>query len=859
MRRNAVKVCVRTRPTHQFAQDNITIQEDQNLIQITQNHDEDIGGLQNNRQNSFKFKLDHIFHNASQATIYDMFARDTVQSVVDGINGAILTYGQTGSGKTFTMMGDTHSYEHRGIAPRALGQIFHEISSRVEYEYRVSCTYLELYGEKIFDLLKDLSNANQDGEYILTEERDGRGIHVRGLNEVPINNENDALNLLFSGELCKTIAQHKLNRRSNRSHSIFTVYIQQRQKSDLNEKVIHSKLHLVDLAGSERLKKTLDSINGKDTFDEVTKKESMAINQSLTYLEQCVVALARKSSHIPYRQSKLTNILKDTLGANCNTLMIACIWGESSHLEETISTLRLASRMMKVENETSTVETIDSNTLIKKQAKLIKALKQELLMHDALVERTGIGYEPYTPEQQLSIRKVLESYVDSNEIEEEEILFGSIDSYRKVLEVCKQFKKIIIGLKDELKTAKEEVFAAQYSDYSPNRSNGINGRPMTTGSDYHNNTGDYDNHGNYNNFDNTGNGPIYVGEDDNIGLNSGRKGFGLGTAPSDSTPSGPNAETLIFKADSKYNNNSSNFNNNNIGNNNYNNNNQNQNQSKNNGINRHVEFSNTNNYDKGEGSDGSDSPIRKSLVNQSSLSNNNNNSGSSGKGKNLDAFIRTDGAKLYEELTNSKKVLKELKSKNKECVQSVNQAKIQIDELQTQLNEKKSSRIEMLRNSGYKLSSENEIIDEEEFNLMKELKEVKRTYKNRYEQLNKLKLLLNNASEEAEYYRNYFANSFASWSLGNGITPGNNSNNHNYSGKLDINTENDYKSMDKKYSDDFVDQLDDQEAFEKLEMERVVSQDPDSLAFFNAQKTRRAHVTQNGSTIRQIHKNKRLG
>jgi kinesin family member 6/9 len=107
MRRSAVKVCVRTRPTHQFAQDNINIYEDQNLIQITQNQDEEVGGLMNNRQNSFKFKLDHIFHNASQGLIYDMFARDTVQGVVDGINGAILTYGQTGSGKTFTMV----SYE----------------------------------------------------------------------------------------------------------------------------------------------------------------------------------------------------------------------------------------------------------------------------------------------------------------------------------------------------------------------------------------------------------------------------------------------------------------------------------------------------------------------------------------------------------------------------------------------------------------------------------------------------------------------------------------------------------------------------------------------------------------------------
>lgn len=704
-------------------------------------------------------------------------------------------------------MGDTHSYEHRGIAPRALGQLFHEISSRVEYEYRVSCTYLELYGEKIFDLLKDLSNPNQDGEYILTEEKDGRGIHVRGLNEVPIENENDALNLLFSGELCKTIAQHKLNRRSNRSHSIFTIYIQQRQKSDINEKVIHSKLHLVDLAGSERLKKTLDNHSGNNGYDEVTKKESMSINQSLTYLEQCVVALARKSAHIPYRQSKLTNILKDALGSNCNTLMIACIWGEVSHLEETISTLRLASRMMKVENETSLVETIDSTALIKKQAKLIKALKQELLMHDALVERTGIGYEPYTPEQQMAIRKTLEAYVDSNESQEEDVLLNSIDSYRKILEVCKQFKKMVIGLKQELKTAKEEAYAAQYEYPSPGMQGGqgtLGNRPLTHGSDY-NTIGEFDNTGAYD----SGHGPTYVGEDDLS--TAGKTGFGLGTAAADSTPSGANAESLISKGRAS--------------------------QMPKGGVGlsqtmpspstRHVDFSSQKQGDRGE-----ESPIF------------HGNSSKSHKGKSLDDFIRTDGARLHEELLNSKKALKEMKAKNKECSQAVNAAKQQIDTLQEELDLKKAERIALFKSSGFHMSNDNEIIDEDEYNLMKELKEVKRTYKNRYEQLTKLKSVLNSLVEDAENKRNTFANEFAAWSAGFG----GGSNHGNMSG------------IERNTSDDAMpDQLDDQEAFEKLEMERVILQDPDSLAFFNAQKTRRAHVTQNGSTIRQIHKNKRLG
>eukprot|EP01039_Chlorochromonas_danica_P016088 gene16088-18994_t len=262
---------------------------------------------------------------------------------------------------------------------------------------------MEIYNERIYDLLVDVANPEIGSEYTIVEERDGRGRFVRGLTELEVRDEASALNLLFTGGLSRTTATHKLNKRSNRSHSIFTLYLQQRQRSGVSERIVHSKLHLVDLAGSERLKKTMDSVDGT-MGDEVTRKESMAINRSLTYLEQCVVALTRKGqTHIPYRQSKLTNILKDCLGANCNTVMIACIWGEASHLEETVSTLRLASRMNRVVNESTSVESVDPTILLKKQEKLIKALKQELLMHDALVERTGMVYDNYTPEQQQSI------------------------------------------------------------------------------------------------------------------------------------------------------------------------------------------------------------------------------------------------------------------------------------------------------------------------------------------------------------------------------------------------------------------------------------------------------------------------
>ena len=682
------------------------------------------------------------------------------------------------------------------MAPRALSQIFNEVNARVECEYRISCTYLELYGDKIFDLLTDLKETNQGGEFTIAEEKDGRGVFVRGLNEIPVASENEALNLLFSGELARTTAQHKLNRRSNRSHSIFTVYIQQRQKSGINERVTHSKLHLVDLAGSERLKKTMDSVDGPSA-DEITRKESMTINQSLTYLEQCVVALARKSQHVPYRQSKLTVILKDALGANCNTLMIACIWGEVDHLEETVSTLRLASRMMRVQNETSTVQTIDNDALIKKQAKLIKALKQELLMHDALVERAGVGYEPYTPEQQASIRQMLEVYVESNEVEEEDTL--SIDSFRKMLEVCKQFKKMVLAAREEARTANENAF----SNY------GGGSRVPTSGSEFMGTSNEFKDTSNENNEDGNIN---YVGEDDPAEL--GKSGFGMGLAPSKSSPSSMPSAMTVSGGETDY---------------------------KSSGgpesgktkKRTSVEFADD---FKGEGTDVDDS-----YKNTTSTS-----AASDTKNRTLDAFSHNEGASFYESLTTAKQNLKEIKAKNRECSQKVNAAKREIDSLQDQLAQHKQDRIRMMKDSGYKIEDTEDIIDEEEFMLMKDLKEAKRSYKNAFEQLNKLKQQLERAQIAAENSRDTFASQFALWNTGMSQSQA----------KLDSSGTYDHKDEPKEGS---LDQLDDQEAFERLEVDRVMSKDPDSLAFFHAQKTRRAHMTQNGSNIKQIHKSKRLG
>jgi kinesin family protein 6/9 len=697
-------------------------------------------------------------------------------------------------------MGDISNYEHRGVAPRAIAQIFAEVNSRIEFEFRVTCTYMEIYNERIYDLLADLANPDQAADYTIAEERDGKGTFVRGLTEIEVRDENEALNLLFGGELSRTTATHKLNRRSNRSHSLFTVYLQQRQRSGVSERIVHSKLHLIDLAGSERLKKTMDSSDGK-MGDEVTRKESMSINQSLTYLEQCVVALARKGqSHIPYRQSKLTNILKDCLGANCNTLMLACMWGEADHLEETVSTLRLASRMMKVQNETAMVETVDSNALIKKQARLIKALKQELLMHDALVERTGVGYEPYTPEQQASVASMLEMYIGAKETEEDDCL--TIQSFRQMLEVCKQFKIMVLSARAEAASAREEAA----NGYSRGMTTGADGRPLSTMDFANGGRADFAADSKIaSDFDPKA--PT-VGEVDKRGGG----GFSLGQASADSRPIGGIDAGPYQLRGAKESSSPSKFDSSSLK------------KSPGKGDRGAVDFSGDMDR-KVTGSNGME-----------------------GQTVQFQAFTAGEGSDLYQDFLQSKAYVKELKQRVKESTISVNEAKLNIDRLQENVEARKTSRIEMLRKSGMKLSETEDIVDEEEFKLMKELREAKRSYKNGFEQLQKFKAAITQAQTQADNAKVKLTVAFELWS-------GSNQSRDELGDSAQFDAR---ASMFGSTAGGNPDQLDDQEAFDRLEEERVLQSDPESLAYFHAQKTRRALMTQNSGTIKNMQKIKRL-
>eukprot|EP00462_Mataza_sp_D1_P015940 CAMPEP_0175149498 /NCGR_PEP_ID=MMETSP0087-20121206/17284_1 /TAXON_ID=136419 /ORGANISM="Unknown Unknown, Strain D1" /LENGTH=512 /DNA_ID=CAMNT_0016435211 /DNA_START=34 /DNA_END=1569 /DNA_ORIENTATION=- len=311
------------------------------------------------------FSFDRVFdQDTTQARLYKSCANEIVQSALDGFNATIFAYGQTGAGKTHTMSGSLNSPAEFGVIPNAIQQIFRTISKASkqaqdqEVKFLVSVSYLEIYNEHVHDLLADDYKDN-----LQVRECDGC-FFVPSLTKSVACSEADALTLIEKGWQVRSTAATEMNHTSSRSHSILTFYIEKRTQSRNSAllSTVVSKLNLVDLAGSER----------HQASDELHFKESVNINQSLSTLANVISALsqAEKRTHIPYRDSKLTRLLKDSIGGNSKTLMIACVSPTQHNLKESVSTLRYASSAKKVWNRPTVNRDIIDATL--------KDLKQEI-------------------------------------------------------------------------------------------------------------------------------------------------------------------------------------------------------------------------------------------------------------------------------------------------------------------------------------------------------------------------------------------------------------------------------------------------------------------------------------------------
>uniref|UniRef100_A0A2R9C6C3 Kinesin-like protein n=1 Tax=Pan paniscus TaxID=9597 RepID=A0A2R9C6C3_PANPA len=435
--RKKVHAFVRVKPTDDFAHEMIRYGDDKRSIDI--HLKKDIRrGVVNNQQTDWSFKLDGVLHDASQDLVYETVAKDVVSQALDGYNGTIMCYGQTGAGKTYTMMGATENYKHRGILPRAVQQVFRMIEERPTHAITVRVSYLEIYNESLFDLLSTLPYVGPSVTPMTIVENP-QGVFIKGLSVHLTSQEEDAFSLLFEGETNRIIASHTMNKNSSRSHCIFTIYIEAHSRTLSEEKYITSKINLVDLAGSERL--------GKSGSEGQVLKEATYINKSLSFLEQAIIALGdQKRDHIPFRQCKLTHALKDSLGGNCNMVLVTNIYGEAAQLEETLSSLRFASRMKLVTTEPAINEKYDAERMVKNLEKELALLKQELAIHDSLTNRTFVTYDPMDEIQIAEINSQVRRYLEGT-LDEIDII-----SLRQIKEVFNQFRVVLSQQEQEVES-----------------------------------------------------------------------------------------------------------------------------------------------------------------------------------------------------------------------------------------------------------------------------------------------------------------------------------------------------------------------------------------------------------------------
>ena len=300
------------------------------------------------------FTFDQVYdENSTQREIYENTAKPIVQSSLDGYNGTIFAYGQTGTGKSHTMEGKDDPPDLRGIIPNSCCHIFDEISkSGSTTEFLVRSSYIEIYNEEIRDLL----SKNPQNKLELKENPE-KGVYVKGLTAFVVKGVKEILNVITVGKRNRTVGETLMNQDSSRSHAIFMITIEsstittpQGQASPGMENkesastIRVGKLNLVDLAGSERQSKT------GATGDRL--KEATKINLSLSALGNVISALVDgKGGHIPYRDSKLTRMLQDSLGGNTKTLMIANVGPADMNFDETLSTLRYANRAKNIKNK----------------------------------------------------------------------------------------------------------------------------------------------------------------------------------------------------------------------------------------------------------------------------------------------------------------------------------------------------------------------------------------------------------------------------------------------------------------------------------------------------------------------------
>ncbi|XP_029703217.1 kinesin-like protein KIF3A [Takifugu rubripes] len=473
-----VKVVVRCRPLNQKEvimgfKSSVDVDEIRGTVTVHK--------LENPQEPPKTFTFDTVFGpDSKQLDVYNLTARPIIESVLEGYNGTIFAYGQTGTGKTFTMEGVRAVPELRGIIPNSFAHIFgHIAKAEGDKRFLVTVSYLEIYNEEVRNLL-----GKDQNQRLEVKERPDVGVYIKDLPGYVVYNADDMDRFMSLGNKNRSVGATNMNEHSSRSHAIFTITIECSEKGvDGNQVMRMGKLHLVDLAGSER--------QGKTGATGQRLKEATKINLSLSTLGNVISALVDgKSTHVPYRNSKLTRLLQDSLGGNSKTMMCANIGPADYNYDETISTLRYANRAKNIKNK-ARINEDPKDALLRKFQKEIEDLKKKL-MEDEFNESGDEGTEAgeghmrkgrkipadKMMEMQAKIdeeRKTLEAKLDMEEEEknrakaelerrENDILKAQQEHQLLLEKLSALEKKVIVGGVDLLAKAEEQEKLLQESN-----------------------------------------------------------------------------------------------------------------------------------------------------------------------------------------------------------------------------------------------------------------------------------------------------------------------------------------------------------------------------------------------------------
>ncbi|KAJ3494813.1 hypothetical protein NLG97_g3828 [Lecanicillium saksenae] len=345
------------------------------------------------------YSFDRVFSSAAdQEMVFDDTVRPILDEMLSGYNCTIFAYGQTGTGKTYTMSGDMTETlgmlsDEAGIIPRVLQQLFRKLELD-DTEHCVKVSFIELYNEELRDLLSVEETAKLK-IYDDASRKGHAGTMVQGMEEKHIKDSSEGIKVLQDGSLKRQVAATKCNDLSSRSHTVFTItaYVKKLNDNGTEDLISAGKLNLVDLAGSENIQRS--------GAENKRAAEAGLINKSLLTLGRVINALVDRSAHIPYRESKLTRLLQDSLGGRTKTCIIATISPSKSNLEETISTLEYAFRAKNIRNKPQ-LNAIPKKTLLKEFTVEIEKLKSELI---STRQRNGVYlsnemYEEMTAESE---------------------------------------------------------------------------------------------------------------------------------------------------------------------------------------------------------------------------------------------------------------------------------------------------------------------------------------------------------------------------------------------------------------------------------------------------------------------------